>query len=72
MMPEGNVVSWTSLVNGFVDNMKLDEACLWFDRMSEKNTVSWTVMISGYERNGVFMDALELLVLIDVEVGCGS
>ncbi|KAF5192116.1 Pentatricopeptide repeat-containing protein [Thalictrum thalictroides] len=64
MMPERNVVSWTSLVNGLIKNRKLDEGRLWFDRMPEKNTVSWTVMISGYERNGLFMDALELFVLM--------
>ncbi|KAF6155817.1 hypothetical protein GIB67_039148 [Kingdonia uniflora] len=57
-----NVVSWTTLVNGCIYNKKLDEARFYFDKMPEKNVVSWTVMISGYERDGRFLDALEMFV----------
>ncbi|KAL5717079.1 hypothetical protein ACHQM5_010152 [Ranunculus cassubicifolius] len=59
-MPDRNVVSWTSLVNGYINNNRVHEARLRFDKMPEKNTVSWTVMISGYERSGLFIEALWL------------
>ena len=59
-MPERNIVPWTTLVNGYICNKRINEARSVFNKMSERNVFSWTVMISGYVQNQKFMDALEL------------
>jgi pentatricopeptide repeat protein len=61
-MPVKNVVSWTSLVSGYIGNKRINKARSVFNNMSERNVVSWTVMISGYVQNQKFMDALKLFI----------
>ncbi|CAA6655738.1 unnamed protein product [Spirodela intermedia] len=45
-----DVVSWTSLVTGYLKSGSIDLARWFFDRMPSKNLVSWNAMIAGYAR----------------------
>jgi pentatricopeptide repeat protein len=55
-----NVVSWTSLVSGFVRSGQVDRAWDLFDCMPERDAVSWTAIISGYVQAARFREALEM------------
>ncbi|KAF9604468.1 hypothetical protein IFM89_006750 [Coptis chinensis] len=47
-----DIVSWNSLIDGYVKLGVLDMARRLFDKMPERNEVSWTVIISGYAKKG--------------------
>lgn len=47
-----DVVSWNSLIDGYLNNGDVAGALLLFDRMPERNTVSWNSMVAGLVRNG--------------------
>lgn len=53
-----DVVSWTSLVKGYVNVGELGAARKMFDEMPSRNAVSWTVMIAGYVNGEMYADAL--------------
>ncbi|XP_056170028.1 pentatricopeptide repeat-containing protein At5g06540-like [Syzygium oleosum] len=55
-----DVVSWTSLVTGYVKAGDIDVAQSYFERMPRRNVVSWNAMISGYARSGRISDARKL------------
>ncbi|KAM0829048.1 hypothetical protein ACQ4PT_067132 [Festuca glaucescens] len=55
-----DMVSWTSVISGFVRLGQADRAKALFDLMPEKDTVSWTAMIDGYVQTGRFREALEI------------
>ncbi|CAK9177258.1 unnamed protein product [Ilex paraguariensis] len=55
-MVEKDVVSWSSMVDGYCRNGRLGEARVLFDRMEEKNVVTWTAMNNGYVKMGCFED----------------
>ncbi|XP_037411931.1 pentatricopeptide repeat-containing protein At2g29760, chloroplastic-like [Triticum dicoccoides] len=55
-----NIVSWTSVISGFVRLGQVDRAKVLFDCMPERDTVSWTAMIDGYVQAGQFREALEM------------
>ncbi|XVF11901.1 hypothetical protein REPUB_Repub08aG0067400 [Reevesia pubescens] len=57
-MGERNVVSWNSLLAGYIRCGDVDMARRVFDEMPEKNVVSWTTMIAGFARNGKYKKAL--------------
>ncbi|KAJ6690768.1 hypothetical protein OIU85_006959 [Salix viminalis] len=59
-MSERNVVSWNSMLAGYMRRRNLDGARRIFDEMPERNVVSWTTMISGYAKNGKCKQALNL------------
>ncbi|GJN37321.1 hypothetical protein PR202_gb26259 [Eleusine coracana subsp. coracana] len=59
-MRSRDVVSWTSLVSGFVRSGQVDRARELFDRMPERDAVSWTAMIGGYVQGVRFREALEM------------
>ncbi|KAK8657701.1 hypothetical protein V6N13_035928 [Hibiscus sabdariffa] len=59
-MGERNMVSWNSLLAGYIRCGNVDMAWSVFDDMPEKNVVSWTTMISGFARNGKCRQALSL------------
>ncbi|KAG6417881.1 hypothetical protein SASPL_120078 [Salvia splendens] len=56
---ERNVISWNSLLWGYVKCGDLAMALSVFDEMPEKDVVSWTSMVSGYAR-GKDMEPYEL------------
>ncbi|KAL6627326.1 hypothetical protein ACP70R_031052 [Stipagrostis hirtigluma subsp. patula] len=59
-MPVRNVVSWTSVIFGFVRIGQVDRARALFDCMPERDAIAWTAMIDGYVQAGRFMEALEM------------
>nr|GMC71288.1 putative pentatricopeptide repeat-containing protein At3g15930 [Ipomoea batatas] len=59
-MKHRDVISWTSIVKGFLNSGRLDLARSYFDKMPEKDSVSWTAMIDGYIKENRFKDVLLL------------
>ncbi|GKU89765.1 hypothetical protein SLEP1_g3860 [Rubroshorea leprosula] len=59
-MSERNVVSWNSLLAGYIRCGDVDGARKLFDEMPERNVVSWTTMIAGCAQNGKCKQALSL------------
>ncbi|CAK7323786.1 unnamed protein product [Dovyalis caffra] len=59
-MAERNVVSWNTMLAGYMRCRNLVGARRIFDEMPERNVVSWTTMISGYAKNGKCKQALNL------------
>ncbi|CAL0308794.1 unnamed protein product [Lupinus luteus] len=55
-----DVISWTSIVTGFIGSGQFDLARTYFYQMPERDYVSWTAMIDGYLRKNRFKEALEL------------
>ncbi|KAF4350142.1 hypothetical protein G4B88_019271 [Cannabis sativa] len=55
-----DVITWTSLINGYAKSGQVLIARDLFDQMPEKNTVSWSAMINGYCQVGFFKEALEV------------
>ncbi|KAK4360097.1 hypothetical protein RND71_022326 [Anisodus tanguticus] len=47
-MPQRDVVSWNSIVNGYVKMGELVVARELFDAMPYRNLVGWNVMMNGY------------------------
>ncbi|KAJ4968826.1 hypothetical protein NE237_015527 [Protea cynaroides] len=56
-MQDRDVVSWNSIISGYVSNSELDIARELFDRMPERNVVSCTTMICGCVKFGNMADA---------------
>lgn len=59
-MKKRDVISWTTIVKGFVNLHELDLARKYFDEMPERDGVSWTAMIDGYLSDNRFKEALML------------
>ena len=55
-----DVITWTSLINGYAKSGQVLVARELFDQMPEKNTVSWSAMINGNCQVGFFREALEV------------
>ncbi|CAM8909193.1 unnamed protein product [Rhodiola kirilowii] len=64
-----DVITWTSLINGYVKSEQIGAARELFDEMPMKNAVSWSAMINGYVHVGMFKEALELFNEMQVS-GC--
>ncbi|KAK8630080.1 hypothetical protein V6N13_078891 [Hibiscus sabdariffa] len=59
-MKTRDVISWTTIVSGFINKGDIDLARSYFDQMPERDYVSWTAMIDGYIRVNCFKEALVL------------
>ncbi|KAL7166010.1 hypothetical protein ACSBR2_036802 [Camellia fascicularis] len=59
-----NVVSWNSMLSGYLRSGDLAMAHSVFDEMPEKDVVSWNSMISGYGRDGNMEQACALFRLM--------
>ncbi|KAL3743184.1 hypothetical protein ACJRO7_018479 [Eucalyptus globulus] len=59
-MPERNVVSWNSILFGYLKLGNLDMARNLFSEIPEKDVISWNSMISGYAKAGDMKHAGEL------------
>lgn len=55
-----DVITWTSLISGYVKDGQVEIARELFDEMPQKNAVSWSAMINGYVQIRLFKEALEL------------
>ncbi|KAI4320685.1 hypothetical protein MLD38_034139 [Melastoma candidum] len=51
-MENKDLVTWNSLIYGFVQNDGVKEAVRLFNKMPGKDAVSWTTMISGFPGDG--------------------
>lgn len=51
-MTEKNVVSWNSILSGYLKAGNMEEAQVVFDEIPNKDVVSWNSMVSGYARIG--------------------
>ena len=61
-MPCRNLVSWNTMISGYLHNDKFEEACLLFNKMSERNHFTWT--LTCYTRSGNIEKARELFDLL--------
>lgn len=59
-MRHRSVVSWNSLLAGYIRFGDVDGAWRVFDEMPERNVVSWTTMIGGCAKRGKCKQALSL------------
>ncbi|CAI0475995.1 unnamed protein product [Linum tenue] len=61
-LPQRDVVSWNSMISGYVANGGSEEGLEVFKLMktSERSVVSWTSMIQAYSRSGLLHDAIRL------------
>ncbi|KAL9995488.1 putative tetratricopeptide-like helical domain superfamily [Helianthus debilis subsp. tardiflorus] len=57
-MRERNVVTWNTLIAGYVKCGDIDGARGVFEEMPERNVVSWTTLVSGYAHDGRCKEAL--------------
>ncbi|CAA6657885.1 unnamed protein product [Spirodela intermedia] len=57
-MAARDVVSWSSMVNGYCKRGMIEEARKTFGLMPQRNVVSWTAMIRGYMKAGLWEDGL--------------
>ncbi|KAJ6392762.1 hypothetical protein OIU77_022282 [Salix suchowensis] len=64
-MVKRDIVSWTSMISGYCNVKKIEEALVLFERMRleglEPNDFTWNVLISGYARRGDSDGAFSLL-----------
>ncbi|XP_024008699.1 pentatricopeptide repeat-containing protein At3g29230 [Eutrema salsugineum] len=63
-MVEKNVVTWTSMINGYILNKDLVSARRFFDLSPERDIVLWNTMVSGYIETGNMMEARSLFDLM--------
>ncbi|KAI3868240.1 hypothetical protein MKX03_000151 [Papaver bracteatum] len=59
-MPVKNVITWTSIVSGYVNSGLIDEARELFKRSPVRDVVLWTAMINGYVQFNQIDEALSL------------
>ncbi|KAK1392617.1 Pentatricopeptide repeat-containing protein [Heracleum sosnowskyi] len=57
-----NVVSYTTLMRGYIDKSRFDDAHSIFRAMPERNVVSWNAMISGCSQKGHNEEAVNLFI----------
>lgn len=55
-----DMISWNSMISGYVKCGLVEKARELFDSMPEKDVVSWSSMISGYAQHDYFTEALTL------------
>ncbi|KAE8673860.1 Pentatricopeptide repeat-containing protein [Hibiscus syriacus] len=60
MMTRKDLVSWNSLIMGYVQENETEKAYELFEKMPRKDVVSWTTMIMGFFGEGQTDKAVEL------------
>lgn len=55
-MSKRDMVSWTTLIVGYIHNVHIEEALALFYKMLERNVVSWNAMILGLEQSGYYCE----------------
>ncbi|XWS44353.1 hypothetical protein CRYUN_Cryun15aG0037900 [Craigia yunnanensis] len=60
VMEDRDVVSWNSMMGGFLKVGKLREARKLFDEMPERDVISWNTILDGYVKVGEMEEAFEL------------
>ena len=60
-MREPDVITWTTVISGYIKCGMIEEARRLFDRVdAKKNVVTWTAMVGGYIRSNKISDAEKL------------
>ncbi|XP_010258546.1 PREDICTED: pentatricopeptide repeat-containing protein At2g22070 [Nelumbo nucifera] len=59
-----NVISFTSLLDGYIKLGDINPARQIFDSLRDRDVVAWTAMIAGYVQNGFNKDAIDLFRLM--------
>ncbi|KAL2942000.1 hypothetical protein RDABS01_030350 [Bienertia sinuspersici] len=63
-MPSKDIASWTSMISGYSNTGRLNEAVVLFEQMKleglEPNDFTWNALINGYAQSGDHDGALEL------------
>lgn len=59
-MEKRDVVSWTAILDMYVEIEDLTEAHRIFKMMPERNEISWSLMIATYSQSGFIVEALKL------------
>ena len=54
------VVSWNSLIAGFIRNNDIESALGLYNQMPETDLVSWNIIIGGLVQESFFEGAIEL------------
>ncbi|KAL5986123.1 hypothetical protein ACLOJK_028113 [Asimina triloba] len=57
-----NVVSYTTLICGYLKNQRFDDAAMLFENMPERNVVSWNAMIGGFSQAGCNEESVNLFI----------
>ncbi|KAF5750974.1 pentatricopeptide repeat-containing protein [Tripterygium wilfordii] len=57
-----NVVSYTTLMSGYLKKERFGDALQIFQEMPERNVVSWNAIIGGYSQMGQNEDAVNLFI----------
>jgi pentatricopeptide repeat protein len=63
-MGNKDLVSWNSLISGYIYNNEVDAAYGVFESMPEKDLISWTAMIRGFAKEGRIGKAIELFDML--------
>ncbi|MED6136252.1 hypothetical protein PIB30_054378 [Stylosanthes scabra] len=63
-MSKRDVVSWNSMISGYIHGDEVDAAYRVFERMPEKDLITWTAMISGFSKSGRVGKAMELFGML--------
>lgn len=63
------VVTWNSIVAGYIENGDVDAAWETFNTMPEKNIVSWNTIIGGLVQEGMYEEAIEVFRSMQSEEG---
>ncbi|KAK9136622.1 hypothetical protein Sjap_007216 [Stephania japonica] len=50
-------ICWNSMISGFFQNRRSQQARQLFDEMPQRNQASWNGMVSGYVKNGMIGEA---------------
>ncbi|URD85603.1 PPR repeat [Musa troglodytarum] len=66
-IPNPNVISWVTLLNGYCKSGCIVEGRRIFDQMPEKNVVSWNAMLAGYIRCLQIDEAYQLFMMMRKE-----
>ncbi|KAL5143077.1 Pentatricopeptide repeat-containing protein [Glycine soja] len=68
-MPNGDMMSWNTVLNEYANNGEVESFVKAFNEMPVRNAYSWNGLIGGYVRNGQFNEALEcfkrMLMLVE-------
>lgn len=68
-MMNKTVVTWNSIIAGYIENGDVDAAWETFNTMPEKNIVSWNTIIGGLVQEGMFEEAIEVFRSMQSEEG---
>ncbi|KAM0014462.1 putative tetratricopeptide-like helical domain superfamily [Helianthus debilis subsp. tardiflorus] len=63
-MSHKDVISWTTMITSFYQNVNTEKAREYFDKMHERNVVSWNSMLARYVNHGFWDDGLKFYILM--------